>query len=75
MRIRKVISILQSFLSRGEIQIVLFFMGFLLFTWPFLGTTFLSSIKGMYLYLYLVWGAIVMAHILAGIGSFLNKRD
>lgn len=64
---KKFLSGLQALSGRSDFQVVLFFIFSILFIWPFLGTVLLSSIRDLYLYFYIVWGAVVLIHLLGGL--------
>jgi hypothetical protein len=59
----------QNILRTGEVQIALFSICLVLFSWPFLGSELLGSVKGMFLYFFGIWGGIVVIHLLAGISK------
>lgn len=45
--------------SRIELYIFLFAIGFILFQWPFLSSPILSNLEILFKYLFIVWGIII----------------
>ncbi|RJP93889.1 MAG: hypothetical protein C4518_05115 [Desulfobacteraceae bacterium] len=58
----------EKIVLRIELSWILFVISLILFLWPFLSTSILSSLKVLFFYLFIIWA------ILIGIVLFISRR-
>ena len=64
----KSMKVAEKIVLRIELSWILFVISLILFLWPFLSTSILSSLKVLFFYLFIIWA------ILIGIVLFISRR-
>lgn len=50
---------LKAVFSQQEFQVLLFFLAFVLFSWPVVSFSDFARLRSMFIYLFVLWGIIV----------------